>query len=308
LSLLSRNLGDKGVELLARCPHFARLEHLNLGGNEVGPRGLAALAGSSFLPNLKWLNLFENPLGDDGWEILSRSPFRRLRTLALWWTGATARGARSLARGKNLHRLRNLLLAGNRGIGDDGISHILRAPFATRLSNLNLASTGKSAATAEALASRPLESLRVLDLGSDRGGAEFGRRLARSSEFPSLMSLDLQGLELGDEGVEHLARATGFPRLRRLSLWGNDISSRGVRALAESALMSSLRYLSLQSNPALDDEGAFALAESRFITNLVNLDLPPLACCRISRAGLDALRRSPNMRRLETFWFSSPSA
>jgi hypothetical protein len=307
LSLLARHLGDEGVALLAHCPHFARLEYLNLGGNAVGPRGLAALAGSSILPNLRWLNLFDNPLGDDGWEILGRSPFQRLRTLALWWTEATALGARSLAQSENLHRLRGLILAGNQGLGDEGISQILRAPFAMRLSNLNLASTGKSAATAEALASRPLESLRALDLGSDRGGVEFGCRLARSSVFPSLVSLDLQGLGLGDEGVEYLTRSRGFPRLRRLSLWGNGITSRGVRALAESPFASSLRDLSLQSNPAIDDEGAIALAESRFIRNLVDLDLPPLACCGISRVGLEVLRRSPNMRRLETFWFSSPT-
>jgi hypothetical protein len=220
LNLLARHLGDEGVALLARCPHFARLVYLNLGGNEVSPDGLGVLAGSSILPGLNWLNLSDNPLGDDGWEILGRSPFRRLRTLNLESTEATALGAGSLARTQNLDTLRSLILLDNKGLGDEGLSHILSAPFAMRLSNLNLTMTGKSAATAEALASLPLESLRVLVLGSDRGGAEFGRQLARSSVFPSLMSLDLGGLGLGDEGVEYLSRSRGFPRLRRLSLRG----------------------------------------------------------------------------------------
>ena len=51
--------------------------------------------------------------------------------------------------GPDLHRLRCFILAGNQDLGDEGISHILRAPFAMRLWNLNLALTGKSAATAE---------------------------------------------------------------------------------------------------------------------------------------------------------------
>jgi hypothetical protein len=75
------------------------------------------------------------------------------------------------------------------------------------------------------------------------------------------------------------------------------MTSRGVRALAESPFASSLRDLSLRSNPAIDDEGAIALAESRFIKNLVDLDL---AGSRVSQAGSAILRRSPNMRRLET--------
>jgi len=296
LNLQALNVGLEGVSLLARCPHLGRLEQLNLGGNSVGPEEAAVLAGSSLVSNLKALELFDNPLGDEGWKILGRAPFRRLRVLDLGYTEATALGARFFARSRSLDSLRSLVLNGN-PMGDEGASEILAARFAARLRRLDIAATGKSAATAAAVASRPLERLRTLDLGSDRGGPEFGRQLARSSVFPSLLSLDLQGLWLGDEGVAHLAKATGFPRLQRLSLWGNDLTSRGVRSLAESPFVSSIRELSLRSNPEIDDEGALALARSPYIENLIGLDLDH-GWNRVSREGLDSLRRAPNLRLL----------
>ena len=222
LNLCGYGLDDQGVAFLARCPYLAQLEHLNLSANAIGPEGLALLAGLSMLPSLKWLDLSRNPLGDDGWKVLGRLPFRKLRHLTLWNTeatgfgarSATSLGARSLARSQHLHSLRSLILIGHKELGDEGISRIPSAPFARRLSKLNINMTGLSAATAEALASRPLEALRVSSVNANRGGAEFARRLARSSVFPSLWSLDLGYLHLGDEGVEYVAQSKGFPHLK----------------------------------------------------------------------------------------------
>ena len=67
--------------------------------------------------------------------------------------------------------------------------------------------------------------------------------------------------------------------------------------------MSSIRELDLSSNFWLDDDGALALAESRFIKDLVHLNL---SAFKVSPAGLETLRRSPNMRRRDTFSFSGP--
>jgi Leucine-rich repeat (LRR) protein len=194
-------------------------------------------------------------------------------------------------------------LTGHERLGDEAISAILSTPFARRLTRLNLNMTGISAATADVLASRPPERLRVLSINANRGGPEFARRLARSSVFPSLWSLDLSYLHIGDEGVDYLARSKGFPHLKRLFLGGNDITSRGVRALAESTAMSSLRELNLSSNIAIDDEGVRALAESRFITDLVSLNIYG---SKLSRAGFAILKRSPNIHRFENMRYCSP--
>ncbi len=194
-------------------------------------------------------------------------------------------------------------MVGHKKLGDEGVARILSAPFARRLSRLNLDSTGISPATAEALASRPLHSLRVLTLNANRGGPEFARRLARSSVFPSLWSLDLSHLRLGDEGVEYLAQSKGFPHLKRLSLAGNDITKRGLRALAGSPAMSSLRELNLRSNIAIDDEGVRALAESQLMTDLVDFNIYG---SKLSQAGFAILKRSPNIRRLENMRLCSP--
>jgi len=296
LNLQALHVGLEGVVMLARCPNLGRLERLNLAGNSLGPEGAAVLTRSAFVSNLRRLNFFDNPLGDDGWEVLARAPFRRLRSLALCYTGATALGARSFARSQSLGSLRSLTLNGNE-LRDEGLSEIFGARFVMQLRHINIAATGKSAATAEILASRPLERLRALDLASDRGGAEFGRQLARSSVFTTLAYLDLQGLDLGDEGVASLAGATGFPSLQRLSLWGNGLTSRGVRALAASPFLSSIRALSLRGNPEIDDEGALALAESPYLRNLIDLDFH-LDCNHVSPECLKILRHSPSMSLL----------
>lgn len=292
LNLLARDLGNEGVGLLSNCPHFARLDHLNLSSNSLGPRGIEFLAGSSIAPKLKWLGLWENPLGDDGWKILGRSPLKSLRTLLLWKTDPTALGAGYLARSQDLGNLRYLTLSSNECIGDLGISRILRSAFSARLRYLNLACTGKTAATAAELAVRPLRFLCGLDLSMDRGGDEVCRQLARSSVFPSLRSLNLSGLSLGDPGVELLAQAHGFPVLRRLRLELNDITGEGVRVLAGSPFASSIRSISFRDNSRIDDEGAIAIAESRFMKHLVGVNLRGTG---VIQSAIEYLNQSPTM-------------
>lgn len=101
--------------------------------------------------------------------------------------------------------------------------------------------------------------------------------------------------------MEHLAQSTGFRHLRHLSLAASDITGRGVCDLADSPAMSSLRELDLSGNIDTGDGGTIALAGSRLIKCLVG---PRLSGFNVSEAGLKTRRRSPNMGRGDTFWFS----
>ena len=125
---------------------------------------------------------------------------------------------------------------------------------------------------------------------------------SRSSVFPSLWSLDLGYLHLGDEDVESW-RSRKDSRIWDAFSGGERPYEPRLRALADSPVMSSIRQLDLSSNFWLDDHGALALAESRFIKDLVHLNL---SAFKVSTAGLETLRRSPNMRRRDTFRFSGP--
>jgi hypothetical protein len=59
---------------LAACPHLARLESLNLWGNQIGDAGVIALAGSPHVGGLRAIDLSRNGLSDAGARALADSP------------------------------------------------------------------------------------------------------------------------------------------------------------------------------------------------------------------------------------------
>ena len=79
---------------MAESPIFAKLQWLELGGNDLGPEGIRAIARSTILTKLKTLNLYRNLIKDDG--------------------------ARIFAKENRLSQLEELDLAQNE-IGDDGL-------------------------------------------------------------------------------------------------------------------------------------------------------------------------------------------
>jgi hypothetical protein len=78
------------MDELARTPHLAKLERLDLSGNRIGPAGVRELAASPFMAHLTGLNLARNDLGDEGACELLHAPWMgQLRALELAGNGLT---------------------------------------------------------------------------------------------------------------------------------------------------------------------------------------------------------------------------
>src|SRR5262249_31376999 len=72
------------MDELARTPYLARIERLDLSGNNIGPTGMRHPAASSFLGHLTDLELESNSLGQQGLaELLAASWRIQLRSLGL---------------------------------------------------------------------------------------------------------------------------------------------------------------------------------------------------------------------------------
>lgn len=79
LHIESQNLGDRGVEALATCPHLAKLEWLGLFGNQLTIAAVESLARSDKFPALRNIELLGNPvakevderIGDDQGDIVA---------------------------------------------------------------------------------------------------------------------------------------------------------------------------------------------------------------------------------------------
>ncbi len=66
LDLDDNNLGDGGVQALAKCAFLESVQYLNLNQNSVSDEGLKFLANSNHLGKLKRLHLKGNPVDGEG--------------------------------------------------------------------------------------------------------------------------------------------------------------------------------------------------------------------------------------------------
>lgn len=120
LDLSGNDLGNEGLEALARAKHLQSLRALRLGAadvgeNYLGPDGIAALARSTWFPSLTQLVLDCNDIKDEGLEhILKAKWASNLTELNLACTALTEEGLVTLARSHRLTNLRRLDIAANR--------------------------------------------------------------------------------------------------------------------------------------------------------------------------------------------------
>jgi uncharacterized protein (TIGR02996 family) len=157
---------------------------------------------------------------------------------------------------------------------------------------------------AEALANiAPLRRVPSLDLSNSFFGPR--NRLAALlglQPWPGLRQLRLRNNSFWPEGIaQFVQRAGQLPALRELDFSGNPLGDEGIRQLAESPALAELRVLILrrdeiQYSDAVHAAGGHRLAESRTLTQLTHLDLSGQP---LGDAGLAAIVRSPNARRLE---------
>jgi len=163
----------KGVAaIMASLSQNSSVHTLSLGGNQIPPKGGHAIAQVLRLGiNLRSLGLADNQLGDAGVVPISdaiATPSCKLTHLDLQRNNINGMGAGSL--GEALSRgavLRELNLAGNMGIGGDGLSNLVRSfSLSPSLQSVNLDGVGftrdSGAALAETLGKNPpLKELRI---------------------------------------------------------------------------------------------------------------------------------------------------
>jgi uncharacterized protein (TIGR02996 family) len=264
------------MDELARTPHLANVERLDLSGNRIGPAGVRELAASRFVERLKGLNLSQNSLGNEGLRELLRAPWRgQLRGLGLAANGLDLEAVEELLSDPAFTGLIELDLAEN---------ELAELPTQwPRLQWLRLAGNPLSSAAVETVAQ--LDQLRSLDLRYCRIGPDGAAALARS--ISPLEDLELGFNDIADAGAAALA----FPGVRRLSLRGNRIGPDGAAAMAGSGCVGTVVELDLMTN-RLGDAGVFAIMADEGFASLERLNV---ANNDISDAGVQRLAASGSL-------------
>ncbi|HEY5920068.1 MAG TPA: TIGR02996 domain-containing protein [Kofleriaceae bacterium] len=156
----TQQLGDEGLDFLARSANLGKLERLELAGNEVTDHGVAALARSSTLGRLVRLGLAHNHVTDAGLAALAEpGVLAGLRSLTLTDCPITADG---LAKLVAAHDFEELYLGGCETLGDAGMIALATSPHARKLRYLNLHFRGVGADGIRALVAAPIERLEFL--------------------------------------------------------------------------------------------------------------------------------------------------
>jgi hypothetical protein len=176
---------------VAGCPGLRNVSDLNLRKVPVRPTDLRAILDAWAGRWLTQLGLHDSPIGDPVLKVLARHPTTAgIQNLELWDVGLTPSGARLLATGGGLTRLRRVTI--HDPIGDAGLTELLRSPHLQSLRMLFLVGTGVTDAGAAVLADCPgLTGLRALYLTSNQIGVAGARALCRSPHLGKLRTLYL---------------------------------------------------------------------------------------------------------------------
>ena len=211
LELDAANLGDGAMHHLAASPPLPHLERLDLSYNRIGDAGVAALASWPGLASVRQLDLGENQCGDEGFRALARSPHRAaLRTLHL---STNVRADLSLlASGPPFPALEKLELrsiVGSRAmealaatslfpalrylrifmgqLGDEGVRHLLAAPWVASLNDLRLEYDRITDIGARLILESPrLGNLQLLDLNHNNDAITQPMMDALRDRFPTV--------------------------------------------------------------------------------------------------------------------------
>jgi uncharacterized protein (TIGR02996 family) len=197
-------LATPGVRALADSPHFGKLRHLDLSGNDLNASALRVLLNSKSLRKLETLPIQGNKIGDQGVTSLSISDFlprmlARHPTLDLRDNAIGPAGARALARSEAMAGVETLDLSGN-SIGDVGLEALAHSPHLRKLRKLIVRANRIGDEGVMALTEAPwLGSLEVIELRGnvvteEAKHAVEDARLKRDWQRPLEILLDLSPL------------------------------------------------------------------------------------------------------------------
>lgn len=261
---------------LVSCPALAHVEELSLAGGELGNGGVDLLARGPHLPRLRALDLSFNRFDDAGVRLLARSRvFAGLNRLALndvdqiTWAGVSA-----LAESPHLTSLTDLDLGRNE-VNDAGVRALVESRTLRRLSALRLAGNhisdgGVAALAGSELFRRMLARDGRVDLRANAVGPAGAEALAACPDLLKATALDLDKNYLGDRGAAALVRSPGAARLKRLRLSRNQITDAGAFVLADAVArgLPGLRTIDLGVN-RLTWRGANAVRDAAVARGVV---------------------------------------
>lgn len=287
----------------------ATLSRLDLSDTNLNPGTRPAF--NYPLPNLVTLDLTATPLAAFALEPLLASPaLAGLRELNVNRCGSAANVVRALLRSPFWTQATALRLAdgtvptrlieplfaadgppalrtldlSNNFLYDSGVADLCNATWAGGLTWLGLGRNYLTDDAAERIArSGQFRHLRTLHLSynhprwldedfagqvTDRGAVA----LATSPGLATLRVLTLTGVSLTAAGVDALINSP-FWRLSGLGLGRCDLTTAAVRVLAASPRLARLSFLDLSGNPRLRGDALLPLAESPYLSPLLELDV-----------------------------------
>ena len=289
---IARNdIMTKGISYLGKGT-FYNVEKLNLEGNRINDDGALALTRGNMKKIIE-LNLASNKIGDDGIIFFSKCHLEKIKVLDLSWNNISSISIRNISLGIFPY-LDKLKIDYNK-LGVEGAYYIGEKPF-IKFTELSIAHNDICTKGAEMLSTLCLTTLEYLNV-SDNFICDLGLYFISNGTFNNLKKLDVSLNQITQAGVEHLSNAKFFNTLNDLNIEGNNLEDKGCQYIAYSKLKNilslnlginqlnsiSIKHLSkgrlyfinrliLERNNLLSN-GISYLMESKFITNLIELDI-----------------------------------
>lgn len=178
-------------------------------------------------------------------------------------------------------------------LSDASLNKFIDSPASKRISSLRIAGYHLTENSIKHLANaRNTGNLRQLEISSicKRQGRDIPiQELANSTSFRHLSQIIYTDSEAGDASAELIASTRHLgEELNHLEL-DNQVGAQGALALAESRFLANLVHLSLRGNPKIGEPGCLTMARSHWMPNLNHLDL---CCVGMTNSGLDAILSS----------------
>jgi uncharacterized protein (TIGR02996 family) len=308
LRLHGCGFGDAGAAALVRSPHLSGIEELSLGclnyyerHTRIGDETLTALARPRRLTALRKLTLVEAQAQPESWRAFARSPLAgRLAHLDIDQTRFAEQGVEALFHSAKLKP--EALGLGVMRCPRAALELLLRSPVVRAVQKLDLSNMSDNFGNhgAKVLAQQPpLEHLRELNLAFNQIGNAGAKALANSPALSALRKLVLAGNEIGPVGAGHLARAQALAGLTQLQLSNTDLGDEGLDALASATFAGSLRALFLGFTQ-LTAAGVARLVRTGPFPNLRRLDLNEN---KLGAKGAQAILKSPMCAALRNLTF-----
>ena len=288
---------DEGAEARAEAPRMPQLGKLVLSRNDIDARGAARLIAVNRLTGLHTIDLSVNPIDGEELAVELRGLAPRpggLSLLNLEDNGLSGTSMVELAQLPHFSEIERLALSGN-DFGVTGIDALTsrRLQF---LRGLLMGGSGLGDPGVAALVAAPwLPRLRELDLSDNRISDDGLATLLHKGRLTGLEKLVLSRNELTDRGLRLFEHHTGLSGLRKLDISTNPLTGAGASALVSNPALGWLEWLDLRGTctDGTGDVLAVALARADHMRSLEHLRLPP-----IGTEGAAALARAENISSL----------